>query len=368
MTADSHDNATIIDLDPDQVTMERDDISSPQTNQSSTRRKSRWIWPLAALLLAGVGGGWLYRDVVSDYYPSNRMTGVIDRSVVLEKSNGALQEQVLALERLTTQLSGDLNALETKSTTINTVATTLRDGLVATDGRVAGLESGLLETRQQVSDLAKIAPVAPVGSSGDGAAVTALMTRLAALEKDVESLKAQKGQSPDVTTLSQSLADLKAKIAVGTGFVAELQRIQRMVPAAAGLEVLAPHAEAGLPDAKGLASELAALGASLPKLPPVETASSDDSYLSQAWNAISGLITIRNIGEADWPNAASTAASLADSGDLAGAIASLASLEGDKPIGVQQWLDRASARISLEGALQSVEDGVLRTLASQKAQ
>lgn len=370
MTADSHDNATIIDLDPDQVTMERDEISSPSTPPKSTRRKSRWIWPLAALLLAGVGGGWLYRDVVSDYYPSNRMTGVIDRSVALEKSNGALQEQVLALERLTTQLNGDLNALETKSTTVSTATTTLRDGLVATDARVAGLESGLLETRQQVSDLAKIAPVAPVapvGSSVDGAAVAALMTRLAALEKDVESLKAQKGQIPDVTTLSQSLADLKAKIAAGTGFVAELQRIQRMVPAAAGLEILAPHAEAGLPDAKGLASELLALGASLPKPPAVETASSDDSYVSQAWKAISGLITIRNIGEADWPNAASTAASLADSGDLAGAIASLASLEGDKPIGVQQWLDRASARISLEGALQSVEDGVLRTLASQKA-
>ena len=372
MTTDSHDSATIIDLDPEQVTVERDDISSSPPNPSQLpKRKSgltRWAMPVAALLLAAIAGGWLYRDVISDYYPSDRVMAVIDRAATLEKSNGEMQVQVLALERLTTQLSGDLNTLETKSTTVGTVAATVQDGLVATDARVAGLESGLLETRQQVADLAKIAPAPTIGNNvDDNAAVSALIIRLATLEKDVESLKAQKGQSPDFTTLSQSLADLKAKIAAGTGFMEELQRIQRMVPAASGLEVLTPHAEAGLPDAKALADELAALATTLPKPQEIAAATTDDSYFTQAWNMLSDLIKVRNTGEVDWPSAATTAASLAEAGDLAGAIASLNALEGSKPLGVQQWLNRASGRLSLEAALQSVEDGVLRTLASQKA-
>ncbi len=373
MTTDSHDTATIIDLDPEQVTVERDDISSSPPNPSQLpKRKSgltRWAMPVAALLLAAIAGGWLYRDVISDYYPSDRVMAVIDRAATLEKSNGEMQVQVLALERLTTALSGDFNALETKSTMVGTVAASVQDGLVATDARVAGLESGLLETRQQVSDLAKstVVPAPGVVSVDDSAAVSALMTRLATLEKDVESLKAQKGQSPDFTTLSQSLADLKAKIAAGTGFMPELQRIQRMVPAASGLEVLTPHAEAGLPDAKALANELTTLATTLPKPQEIAAATTDDSYFTQAWNMLSDLIKVRNTGEVDWPSAATTAASLAEAGDLAGAIASLNAREGSKPLGVQQWLDRASGRLSLEAALQSVEDGVLRTLASQKA-
>ncbi len=370
MTADSHDTATIIELEPELVTVERENVSSTSP-LPVTRRKSalaRWALPAAVLLLVALGGGWLYRDVISDYYPSDKVTALIDRAAVLEKSNVELRTQVAALERLTAQLSGDLNAIETKSTTVGTVAATVRDGLVATDARVAGLESGLQEISQQVADLAKIAPVPSLGNSaGDSAAVAALIARLATLEKDVESLKAQKGQSPDFTTLSQSLADLKAKIAAGTGYAAELQRIQRMVPAAAGLEVLATHADAGLPDAKGLASELATLAATLPKPQVVETTSAGDSYFTQAWNAVSDLIKIRNTGEVDWPSAASTASSLAEAGNLPGAIASLNVLEGSKPLGLQQWLDRASGRISLEVALQSVEEGVLRTLASQKA-
>ena len=369
MTAESHDTATIIDLDPEQVTVERDQPSTfPKSVARPRSALARWTLPAVVLLLAALGGSWLYRDIISDYYPTDRMTAVIDRAAMLEKSNSDLQTQVAALERLTAQMSGDLNAIETKSTTVGTVAATVRDSLVATDARVADLASGLLETKQQVSDLAKIPP-APVvvGSGEDGSAVAALITRLASIEKDVESLKAQKGQTPDFTTLSQSLADLKAKIAAGTGYVEELQRIQRMVPAAAGLEILATHADAGLPDAKALASELATLAATLPKPQVPETATADDSYLTQAWNVMSDLIKVRNTGEVDWPSAATSASSLAESGDLAGAIASLGAIEGSRPMGLQKWLDRASGRISMEAALQSVEDGVLRTLASQKA-
>ena len=373
MTADSHDKSTIIDLDPDQVTVERDDIapSTPAESPIVAKRKTRlliWALPAAALLLGAVGGGWLYRDYLSDYFPSDHMSAVIAQAEAQEKSRVVLQDQVLGLERLTKQLSADVDTLETKSATASASAGAVQDSLVSSDARLAGLESGLAETRQQLSDLANAAPpVATVDTGVEAGVVAAITAKLSALEKDVASLKASKGQSPDTTALSQSLADLKAKIAAGTGYAAELQRIQRMVPAAAGLADLAQYAEAGLPDAKGLAAALSALAAALPKPEVATPATADDSYLAQGWDMISGLIKVRDAGQTDWPAAASSAAALAGSGDLTQAIGQLTALEGDKPIGMQQWLERAAARVKLEAALQSVEEAVLRTLASQKA-
>jgi hypothetical protein len=93
-----------------------------------------------------------------------------------------------------------------------------------------------------------------------------LSSRIDALEKDLMSLKASKNSgAADTAVLSQSLADLKAKIGSGVGYGPELERVQRLAPAAPGLDVLALNAAQGLPDAKGLAAELTALAETLPK-------------------------------------------------------------------------------------------------------
>jgi hypothetical protein len=43
----------------------------------------------------------------------------------------------------------------------------------------------------------------------------------------------------------------------------------------------------------------------------------------------------------------------------------LTKIDGAKPGGVQQWIDRAHARLALEAALKSVEDAVLRVIAAK---
>ena len=200
----------------------------------------------------------------------------------------------------------------------------------------------------------------------DASALTALQQRIDTLEKDVASLKAKPMQAPDNTAvLSQSLSDLKAKVAGGTGYRDELERIQRLVPAAAGLDVLQQHAALGLPDAKGLAAELSKGIADLPKPIVPGPVPESEGWWATILDSLSGLVTIKVEGDVDWPTAASAAAALADSGDLPQAMEQLTAVEGVKPPGIQQWLDRAQARLSVEAALKSVEEAVLRVLAAK---
>ena len=190
--------------------------------------------------------------------------------------------------------------------------------------------------------------------------MAALAQRLDAVEKDVASLKTvstPSDQSAATATLSQSLSDLKAKIAAGAPYHDELDRISRMVPAAAGLDTLSSHANEGLPTAAGLAAELTSLIPLLPKQ-EIELPSSENSYLDSFWNAMKSVITIRRIGETDWPDLAAKCAALAESGDLAQAIEKIDKAEGAKPSALTGWRDRAAARIALEAALEETSQAV----------
>ena len=47
---------------------------SPPPPRKKSRGAATWI--IAALILGGLGGGWLYRGVLSSYLPSNEMTAL----------------------------------------------------------------------------------------------------------------------------------------------------------------------------------------------------------------------------------------------------------------------------------------------------
>jgi len=61
---------------------------------------------------------------------------------------------------------------------------------------------------------------------------------------------------------------------------------------------------------------------------------------------------------------AEKAIALADAGDLPQAIAAVDEPEGALPAGLQQWRDRAAARISLEAALGDVVAAASRVQAA----
>ena len=80
--------------------------------------------------------------------------------------------------------------------------------------------------------------------------------------------------------------------------------------------------------------------------------------------SLSGIITIREIGEADWPAVAGKAAAFAESGDLDQAISVIDAAEGEKPMALTQWRDRAAQRLQLDAAMAALSDAVIRQISA----
>jgi hypothetical protein len=356
---------SIIDLDADQVV---EDTHKPAAAEEPTpRQRKPWLLPGMALLAGAVGGGYLYKDVLASYFPSDQTLALSQKLSVLEQDNAALKSQVLQIEQLSARLNADLDTLEEKQATLSGFADAAQQSQITNAEKFAALDQSLAESKQRLADLLA-RPVAQADGTApvDTTALTALQLRITSLEKDVESLKAKTAEPPDnAVALSQSLSDLKAKITAGAGYSTELDQIQRMVPAAAGLDVLAQHASGGIPDAKGLAGELKALIPDLPKPIVPGPVPESEGWWAAIYDSLSSLITIRIEGDVDWPSAAAAAVALAEAGDLPQAMEQLNNLEGDKPSAIRQWMDRAQARLNVDQALQSVEEAVLRVIAAK---
>ncbi len=338
------------------------------------------LWIIAALVLGALGGAWLYRGVLSSYLPSNEMTALKDQVAALEQNNSDLAGQIGAVKQSAdgaaqaAAAAGDAAAQAADAAKTATAQVADAGSRIAqAEQRFTGLEEQIASARSDLDALRNsmsTAPAAPDGSAGtaspaDAAALAAINQRIAALEKEVASLKAGARANPQAgvtAALSQALSDLKAKIAAGAAYQPEYDSLARMVPAAAGLDVVAAHAAEGLPDARGLAAELTAALPSLPQ--PAAPEAEDNSYFGTLMKSLSGIVSVRPIGETDWPQLARKAAAFAESGDLTQAIAVIGSGEGDKPVALTQWSDRAAARIQLEAALSQVSEAVLRQIAA----
>jgi hypothetical protein len=363
---------TIIDINPDDV-VDVESAAAPQPTPPQHKR-SRSYWPLlgaGALVLGALGGGWLYRDVLSPYFPNEQMSRLVERAETLETGNAALRDKLSSLETLAQQFKTDIDALEASITGANGEGKRNAEALRALADRAGLIETALKDV--QTAQAALQSTVANLQSAPASAStpvppvdLSAITQRLDALEKDLASLKSAAGQSNgDTAALSQSLSDLKAKFAAGAPFADELSRVQRMAPAAPGLDDLARHASSGVPDTAALAVSLKSIAVDLKPTPVTEGAATDDSWSGWAMDILSDVVTIRNAGDADWVKTAEAAAAFAESGDLSQAISHVAAAEGAKPPALQQWLEQAQARVALEATLGGVEAAVLRMLAAK---
>lgn len=356
---------TVIDLDPDDV---RDD-SGPPTTESGTpnppeeppppppARESRTSYRsaafVAALAIGAIAGGWAYRDLISSYFPSDNVKVLSDRVDILGKGHEEFATRMQGLERLTAQLTTDVNELEASATATSVTSKTLTDDLAATRQSLAALQSALDETKTAVAAIGSQAPASGSGSMAPANLPADVAARLAALEQDVAALKAQKTGNVDRAALTQTISDLKAKIEAGTSFADESDRIVRLLPAAGGLDVISAHAATGLPNARGLATELSALKPELPT-PEVQIVPSEPGIWDRIGEMLSSVITIRDLDAVNWQQVAEKAIAFADAGDLPQAIAAIDEQEATIPPRLQQWRDRAAQRLALETALASV--------------
>jgi hypothetical protein len=384
----------VIDLDAEEIKTEPDAPRSsadedlreqdtapadqpPPARDGAPRRSALWI--AVALVLGLIAGGWLYRDVLAGYFPSGEMTAMKARLDALEQTGTGLAGEIAALKTAAEGATQSAGAAGEEARAAAQQAQSALDGMGALDSRLGGLdqkiaaaETALAGATADLGQLRKsmsgaVAPASP-GLPADTAALAALGQRIDALEKDVASLKSAAPQAASedkasvTSTLSQALSDLKAKVAAGAPYPEEYDRIARMVPAAAGLETVGARAAEGLPNAEGLTAELRAAIPALPQpeAPPAE----DNSYFGTLMKSLSGVVTIRAIGETDWPGVAARASAFAEAGDLQQAIGVIDAAEGEKPMALTQWRDRAAARLQLEQALAEVSEAVLRQIAA----
>jgi hypothetical protein len=357
----------VIDLDAEDIVVEDtivEDANTPSPPPPSAPPKkpvTSTKWLVVALLGGAAIGAWVYKDFLSGYLPSDQLAAAQSRIDTLEAQTKTLAEQVAAISAASDQLKSQVGSF---ATDIHGVT----DTTAGYESRIAATEAVAKATKAEIEKL-KLGAPSSGGTTVEGSALAVLAQRLDALEKDVASLKtvsAPTDQSAATAALTQSLADLKAKIAGGAPYRDELDRVSRMVPAAAGLDTLAAHAAEGLPTASGLAKELADIIPLLPK-PEFAVITPDGSYTDGFWKMMRGLITIRKIGEADWPSLAAQCAALAESGDLVQAIEKIDRAEGAKPSAISGWRDRATARISLEAAMEETSKAVLRQITSMGA-
>lgn len=353
-----------IDLEAEDVTAEPEvagQEAPPSPRRPARRSAPSLRWILVVLILGLLAGAWLYRNALSSYFPTDQVQGLQGRIETIEANAKTNRDQLLAVSNTADQARAAVATLETM---IKGTATA-QDELAA---RLASVESSLQSIQTDLDSLRAAVASGGTGSGSiDSGALAAIGQRLDALEKDVASLKAGGGSSDDpgiASALRQSLSDIRAKITAGTSYRNELDRIVRIVPAVGGYEILNAYADQGLPDAKGLATELRN---SIPTLPQPETDKSptSDGYWDNFWDALTSVVTIRDIGEADWPELAENAAGLAEAGDLAQAIAQIDAAKGEIPSAMNRWRERAAARLKLEAALEELAKAVELVIAAR---
>lgn len=359
---EAENQSEIIDISPEDVIENQPD---EKTAAIKPARKGAKVGIVALLVLAGaVGGGWLYRDVLSSYLPSNQEQAMAARVDLLEATTKTLGGKLEAVVGFTDEIKSQLGAAFSAAELAKKQSGDATVEVGNTKRSIAALEKSLAAATASVDGLKSKVTSGALPQIAVGGDSSALASRVETLEKDVASLKTSGGGAKaDTALLSQSLAALKAKIVAGAAYQDEADRIARLVPAAEGLDILLAQATQGLPTAQGLSTELKAIIPSLPKAEAAPVA--DESWWGTATTMMSGLVTIKTAGIADWQQLATECAGYADQGDLQKSITTLEQAEGALPVDLQKWHDRAAARLSLEQALEKTSSAVLREIAAR---
>jgi hypothetical protein len=335
----------IIDIEPEAIIEAR----APAPTK---KKRGKFALIVAGLLASAVAGGWLYRDVLSSYLPSDQVTTMAARIDLLEATTKTLNDKVDAAIGFNDEMKSNLAAAQVAAADVSQ----LKSDSKATKSKLETLQNELASAATKIEEFkTKLA-------SGPITATPADLARIENLEKDLASLKQSGGGTTDTTLLSQSLSDLKAKIAAGVSFKSEFDRIKNLVPAAEGLDILQAHAENGIANTEALATELQSL-----TFPKAESApaTADQSWWDYAGSLVSSVVTIKSAGSSDWAALTAQVVEITKQGDLSTALATLEKAEGALPLELQSWHDKAATRIAVEQALEKTAAAVLRQIAAK---
>ena len=222
MTTDAPDSPIkpqVIDLQAEDITVEDETPPSPPPPPPAARNPRTAIALYAIAALAGaLGGGWLYKDVLASYLPSNEMAATRDRVDALEAQTKTLTDQLAGMASGSDQLKGQFGSLETQVKSLADKTTVDANASAALGARIAAVEAATKSTKSELEELRSLmAAGSPDTAPGDNSGALALLAkRLDVLEK--QPISKPSDQSAVSANLSQSLSDLKAKIAAGADF------------------------------------------------------------------------------------------------------------------------------------------------------
>lgn len=350
----------IIDIDPDNV-IDNNVAESPIAPTKPKRRYGTYGLGVAALALSAVAGAWLYRDVLATYLPSDQLHAMAARVDAVELANKQAAQKLDAVVGLTDEIKSQLGAAQAAAEDARKLATNLKTDTGDSKTKLAALEKSLGLASAAIDELkGKVSTGTTTIVSADSSGLTA---RVDKLEKDFTSLKDLTSSAKVVSSqLSQSYADLKAKIAAGSEYQAELKSIGAIVPAAEGLEVLGADAAKGILTPQALSASLKNFAAASVKTTEAPTAK-DDSWWGTTAGLFSGLITIRNTGVVDWAQLALQASDLVQNEKLGDAVKLLEPHLDTMPQALQDWRVAANKRIAADQALEQLGRAVARQIA-----
>src|SRR6185295_11373333 len=89
----------VIDLEAEDVTLEETGAPETPPPPPLSPKKSAFptTWLAVAVLVGAVAGGWLYKDVLSSYLPSNELLTTQGRIDALEAQGKTLGEQLASV-------------------------------------------------------------------------------------------------------------------------------------------------------------------------------------------------------------------------------------------------------------------------------
>lgn len=306
---------------------------------------------------------------------------------------GTLDGRIKTLEERKVETPPDLSGLTDRVTrledTLKSLAQAAKDGgsvsdAAALDGKIGVIEQKLqekidsalqaqqasstkgLETLQgEVAALkAKLGALAEANLAGDSSdlapQLTTLDQRIAKLEAALPDLSTAIAKSGAAAI---AFANLRAAVAAGRPYAAELAVLRSLMPDLGDLGVLPSHAETGIPTVAELASNLQkiAAGSAAPTSAPAE-ASFLDSMIASAKSAVS----IRRVGADTTGSERSAVLARAEAdleqGNLATAIKEIEAMPAPARDAFAGWLDDARARASASDTLTKLQSTVLASL------
>jgi hypothetical protein len=355
--------------------------------QDSSGRSMRLAAGLAALLVAGGAGAWLYSTYGGgagggDLSAINSQVSAVSQSV---QSNSAqlekLQQALAGRDKQITELK---EALQAQRLAVTDQTSSMREAIdeirAAMSSAGEGSAAGQASMKLRLDDFEKrldmmgtrVAKAEEglrvVGNRAGGAEVDALKANIEALSKSLEAMRAEQAarQTQTVSALGQGFAKLSSKVESGAPFAAELDALVAVAPTLPGIVALRGAAESGVTSQAALADMLDTIAKDVEAKMAVaaEAKKEKGGVMALVSAKLNQVVKIRKVGEIDWPVELRAAAAKVREGDLPGVVQAMSGIEGTLPDGLADWIAQARARLAIDEALRKLSGAVLSQLAA----